>query len=180
MSDTAELTRPGTAIDDEVSAVYDEHGKALLRFALDKTGGDRQLAEEVVQETMVRFWRHAADVDSIRTVRPWLFTVAKRIAIDRYRRRAARPEEVESAELEGVPGIDELDRTLTAHIVAEAVRSLSPQHRETLVEIYFRGRRIIDVAERLRIPVGTVKSRIYYGLRALREILEESGVTGMV
>ena len=68
---TAEPARAGTAIEAEVSAAYDQHGKALLRFALDKTGGDRQLAEEVVQETMVRFWRSAGEVDSIRTLRPF-------------------------------------------------------------------------------------------------------------
>ena len=177
---TAEPARAGTAIEAEVSAAYDQHGKALLRFALDKTGGDRQLAEEVVQETMVRFWRSAGEVDSIRTLRPWLFTVAKRIAIDRHRRRAARPEEVESAGLEEMAAMDELDRKLTAHIVADAVRALPQVHRETVVEFYFRGRKISDVAQLLDVPVGTVKSRIYYALRALRTILEERGVTGVV
>jgi len=85
-------------------ALYNAHGKALYRFLLGVTVGDQQFAEDLVQETLVRAWKHldrlAPNVD---TLRPWLFTVARRIAIDAARARRARTREVGAVDLTLVP-----------------------------------------------------------------------------
>jgi RNA polymerase sigma-70 factor (ECF subfamily) len=160
---------------DFVRAVYDEHGPALLAFVTRMTG-DRAQAEDVLQETLLRAWRHAGRLGADeRPLRPWLFTVATRIVVDEHRARQARPAEVGAEPLAQLPASNELDRAMEGWQVAEAFRALSPEHRAALVETYYLGRSVAEAAARLGIPPGTVKSRVYYGLRALRLALEERG-----
>jgi RNA polymerase sigma-70 factor (ECF subfamily) len=106
----------------------------------------------------------------------WLLTVARRIVIDGRRRRGARPQEVEPPDANAVPVPDGSDRAIEAMIVADALRELSPEHREVIEHTYLRDRTINEAAEILGIPPGTVKSRLYYGIRALRKVLKERGV----
>jgi RNA polymerase sigma-70 factor (ECF subfamily) len=147
---------------------------------MSETGGDRQWAEDVVQETLLRAWRNADKLDFSRaSLRPWLFTVARRIVIDGRRSRSARPREVDAALLELLPAADEIDRSLSALMITEALDSLTPAHREVLTELYFRGRTVSGAAQALGVPPGTVKSRVYYALRAIRLALEERGVTDL-
>ena len=159
-------------------ALYDAHALALLGYALRLCDGDRARAEDLVQETLVRAWRHLDVLDpSAAPVRPWLFTVAQHLAIDAYRARRARPPEVGDAALASVPGLDELEGTLDRIVVVDALGALSPEHRAVIVETYYRGRTVADAARVLGIPPGTVKSRCYYALRALKLALAERGVT---
>ena len=160
-----------------VRRLYREHASALLSYVVTLTGGDRYWAEDVVQETLLRAWRHASQLtDSARSARPWLATVARRIVIDDYRSRRSRPQEMGDSALELLPGPDEFDRALSAMTLTEALATLTPAHREAIVESYLAGRTIQQAAAVLGIPSGTVKSRIYYGLRALRRTLEAQGV----
>jgi RNA polymerase sigma-70 factor, ECF subfamily len=158
--------------------LYDAHASVLLAYALRLTGGDRARAEDVVQETLVRAWRnlHRLD-DAVSPVRPWLFTVAQRVAIDAHRARRARPPEVGDAMLAVVPGLDQMDALLDRVVVTEALHALSREHRAVIVETYYRGRSVAEAAEVLGVPPGTVKSRCYYALRALKLALAERGVT---
>ncbi len=95
--------RSGRVADEAfVRALYAEHGGALLRYALHLTGGDRQRAEDLVQETIVRAWRHPEALAD-RPARPWLFAVARNLAVDSYRARQARPPETAQAALELLP-----------------------------------------------------------------------------
>jgi RNA polymerase sigma-70 factor (ECF subfamily) len=159
-------------------ALYDAHALALLGYAVRLCDGDRARAEDLVQETLVRAWRHLDVLDpSAAPVRPWLFTVAQHLAIDAYRARRARPPEVGEAALASVPGLDELEGTLDRIVVIDALGSLSPEHRAVIVETYYRGRSVAEAARGLGIPPGTVKSRCYYALRALKLALAERGVT---
>ncbi|MFE7705611.1 sigma-70 family RNA polymerase sigma factor [Streptomyces sp. NPDC057486] len=145
-----------------------EHGPALLHFLLGLTYGDRQRAEDLLQETLVRAWQHPEAFDSPHeSMRPWLFTVARRLAIDARRSRQARPTEVSDLVLESAPGREDTEATVAALDVREAVRTLSPEHRAVLVQIYFRGLSVGETAQVLGIPAGTVKSRSYYALRLL-------------
>ncbi|MEQ4719887.1 sigma-70 family RNA polymerase sigma factor [Nonomuraea sp. B19D2] len=161
-----------------VSALYREYHRPLLAFVIRLTAGDRQWAEDVVQETMIRAWRSAEHLDheSV-SLMPWLATVARRIVIDDRRRRDARPQESGDGPLESMPVPDEMEGLLHQVVVSEALKALSPAHREILNETILRDRSVNDAAEALGIPVGTVKSRVYYAVRALRIALEERGVT---
>jgi RNA polymerase sigma-70 factor (ECF subfamily) len=160
-----------------VRALQAEHGPALLGYVTRITG-DPQRAEDVVQETLLRAWRKAGSLEGdASSLRSWLFSVAHNLAIDEHRARAARREEADP-ELADVAVAGQLDRALEASQITEALRTLSRDHREALVETYFRGRSVAEAAVVLGVPAGTVKSRTYYALRALRATLEERGWGG--
>ena len=156
-----------------VRALYEEHGRALLAYATRLTR-DRAAAEDVVQETLMRAWRHPEVLVNGRgSVRGWLLTVARNIVTDRIRARSARPAEV--AESESQPAAvdrDHAEQVVDSMVVMTAMDTLSDDHREVLEEVYFRGRSIAETAEVLSIPPGTVKSRCYYALRALRSTID--------
>lgn len=170
--------RSSTADEDLLRALWSEHGGPLLAYATRLTGGDRQRAEDIVQETLLRAWRHPEALGADKgSPRPWLCTVARNIAVDAHRSRQARPPEVGADALSLVAIPDAADRVLESWIVTDALRTLSAEHRDVLVETYFRGKSVAEAAATLRIPPGTVKSRTYYALRALRLALTERGVT---
>ncbi|WP_330329395.1 sigma-70 family RNA polymerase sigma factor [Streptomyces sp. NBC_00536] len=155
-----------------------EHGRALYGFLLALTHGDRQRAEDLVQETLFRVWTHpeALANDAHPSPRPWLFTVGRRLAIDARRARLVRPTEVAADALEQLPYADDTaERAVAALDLRLALRSLSREHRAVLVQIYFRGASVTETAEALGIPAGTVKSRTHYALRALRSALPGYG-----
>nr|WP_310794774.1 sigma-70 family RNA polymerase sigma factor [Streptomyces sp. TLI_171] len=159
-------------------ALYREHAGPLYGMVLHLVGGDRQRAEDVVQETLVRAWRHLDRLDTEHgSLRPWLATVARRIVVDGHRGDLARPREVPDSVLERLPAEDELDRTLRLMTITDALDSLSEAHRRTITETYLRGRTPTEAAPVLGVPAGTVRSRLHYALRALRLALEERGVT---
>ena len=128
-----------------VRMLYEEHAGPLLMFVLRLTGGDRQRAEDIVQETLLRAWRnaHRLGAQGQQSLRPWLVTVARRIAIDDHRSTTARPPETYDRELESFPSTaDDTDRVLQSMTVSDALRELSQSHREILIETYFRGRTV--------------------------------------
>jgi RNA polymerase sigma-70 factor, ECF subfamily len=159
--------------------LHDEHAAALWGYCVRLTGQDRARAEDVVQETLLRAWRHFSVLDEAEgSVRAWLFTVARNIVIDEWRTKRSRSE-VSYADVPEPPGgVDETDERLLSWVVAEAVTRLSDEHRAVLLECYYRGMSVADAARLLGIPEGTVKSRTHYALRALRLALEEMGVGG--
>jgi len=175
----ARRTRPAKDVDDEriVAALYREYHRPLLTFVMKLVRGDRQWAEDVVQETMIRAWRSVDQLDSnAESLMPWLATVARHIVIDDLRRKAARPQEAGEGALETLHIADGMeDLLLRAVVVTEALKALSPAHREVLNETILLDRSVNEAAEVLGIPVGTVKSRTYYALRALKVALEERG-----
>jgi RNA polymerase sigma-70 factor (ECF subfamily) len=170
-----EVVRP---VDDEtvLRALYEEHGAALQAYA-QRSLRDRGRAEDVVQEALLRAWRGLDRLDpSAGSLRPWLFTVVRNLVIDEQRRASARPPLAPSGSPAEPAVTDNVDRVLEAWQVAEALGRLRPEHRAVIVETYYGGRSVAQAAERLGIPEGTVKSRLFYGLRALRLELEEMGV----
>lgn len=161
--------------------LYAEHAGVLLGYVRRLVGGDTLRAEDVVQETLLRAWQHPEALRRDRpggaSVRAWLLTVAKHLVIDGERARKARPHEVEL--LEGrEPLTDEapFEQVLAAWEVADALQALSEDHRAVIVEVYYRDRSVAEAAQALGIPEGTVKSRAYYALRALRVACEERGI----
>lgn len=170
---------PSVSLADEegIRAAYAAHGPELYGFAVSSLG-DRPLAEEAVQETFVRAWRAADRFDpGIASLRTWLFAIMRNVVIDLARARAVRPQLAQEEPREAVAE-DLLDGAMLSWQVEEALRRVGEDHRRVLVEVYYRGRPYADVARELRVPEGTVKSRVYYGLRALRLALEEMGWNG--
>jgi RNA polymerase sigma-70 factor (ECF subfamily) len=164
--------------DDLIRALHAEHGDALYSYAVRLSHGDRQRAEDLVQETMLRAWQHPDALDPEQgSVRAWLFTTVRNLAIDAWRRRAARVGEVITDSPPEQPSMDETDRAVESWLIADALARLSLVHREVQVECFYRGRSVAEAASRLGVPAGTVKSRTYYALRSLRLALEELGVT---
>jgi len=160
-----------------VVALYQAYWDPLMTFVLRLTSGNRQQAEDVVQETMVRAWREAGRLDlSAPSLMPWLATVARRIVIDEHRRKQVRPAESGEGVVADMPVDDDTSATILRVAVAEAMRDLSPSHRQILNETILRDRTVNQAAEALGIPVGTVKSRVYYATRALQVILAERGL----
>jgi RNA polymerase sigma-70 factor (ECF subfamily) len=160
-----------------VRALYSEHAAALWAFVVPLVGGDRIRAQDVVQETMLRAWRHPDVLDHERgSVRPWLFTVARNIVVDEWRRhRTDRDVPLEDGRETAED--DRTDAVLDSWIVGDALSRLSADHRAVLEQCYYQGRTTADAARVLGIPEGTVKSRAHYALRALRLALQEMGVT---
>lgn len=154
-----------------VESLYVDYGKRMLTYATMMTG-DARVAEDIVQEALIRAWQHReALLNKPGSTRGWFFTVVHRIVIDQARAYAARPVEVSQSHIpEGT--VDDpaplVDNTV---VVEQALRSLSAEHREVLVEVFYRGRTIREVAALLRIPSGTVKSRVFYALRSLRNVI---------
>ncbi len=162
---------------DLLRALHDEHAPAVWSYALRLTGGDRARAEDVVQETLLRAWRHPEVLDPQRgSPRGWLFTTARHIVIDEWRARSVRPEVV-TDHVPEVATSDGVDEAVQTWLVAEALNRLSAEHRAVLIECFYRGHTVAEAAVRLGVPAGTVKSRTHYGLRALRLALQEMGVT---
>jgi RNA polymerase sigma-70 factor, ECF subfamily len=161
--------------EEQIALVYRLHGRSLYRYLLRITLGDRCAAEDLLQETVLRAWRHMqTSLVDAETLRPWLFTVARRLAIDASRARRARPSEVFIDALGTVAApTDEMDQRVVALTVRQGLMSLSPAHRRILVEIFYHGRTFQEAADALGIPMGTVKSRMFYGLRSLGSILGE-------
>ncbi len=114
----------------------------------------------------------SASTPQIGSLRTWLFAILRNVVIDLGRARAARPT-VADGGIE--PSVEPFDEALLSWQIEEAMRRIGDDHRRVLVETYYRGRPYAEVAEELGVPEGTVKSRVYYGLRALRVVLEEMG-----
>jgi RNA polymerase sigma-70 factor (ECF subfamily) len=173
---TATLMR--TSDDQLLRALHDEHAHALWGYVVRLTGGDRARAQDVVQETLLRAWRTPDVLSQTRgSARGWLFTVAKRIVIDEWRASRNRPEVLTDAVPErGADSADGLAaRVADRALVVAALRTLSVEHRDVLLECYFRGSTVAEAAAALGVPPGTVKSRAHYALRALRLAVAELG-----
>lgn len=165
------------AAPDRADAWMTSYRMPLVGFVLPIVDGDLQAAEDVVQETMLRGWQHADELSPEHAGR-WLHTVARNIAISTYhRRRRARPREVPLDDSPGPAADDGLDRIDDALLIATALNSLGARHRAVIVELFYHRRPVAEVAALLAVPEGTVRSRCFYALRALRKALEELGVT---
>ena len=159
--------------------LYNEHAPALWRYALRLTG-DKTRAEDVVQETLLRAWRHPeVTADAERSVRAWLFTVARNLIIDERRSPRFRSES-SAPDLQQVSdraGPDEVESTLDRMLLSTALSQLTEEHRAVIRRAYYQGWTTAQIADDLRIAEGTVKSRLHYAVRALRHNLQEMGVT---
>ena len=158
--------------DEPLVELYGRYAKRVYGLGL-RLLGDQGLAEDLVQETFLRLWRSAPHFDPDRaTVRTFLFTIARRAAVDLWRRRRDRIE-VAGSEIEPVVEDEAFEALLVSLDVRHALDELSAKHREVL-ELHYRGDLTQQqISERLEVPLGTVKTRTYHALRALKGKLEE-------
>lgn len=157
-------------------ALSDAHATALWRYVVHLTGNPSG-ADDIVQETLLRAWRTPAIMSQVpESTRSWLFTVARHLVIDEFR-SARRRHELTTDEMPERVERDRTDALFEALLVEEALGDLGYEHRSVIVHSYYGGRSIAETAAELGIPEGTVKSRLHYGLRALRLTLQEKGVT---
>jgi len=177
-SDDAELLRRiSNSDEDAMAAFYREHGRVVLAQVLLVTG-ERPLAEEIVQDTMLAVWRGAASFRGESSVRSWVIAIARRQTRDRL--RGQRLHVVDDAFLADQPGsgpgpeVTALDRAELAE-VRNAIKRLAPAHRELLGLVFGSGLSLPEVAGVLEIPVGTVKSRLSTARTALNRILSQEG-----
>lgn len=153
-----------------LSVIRDHHLRALRRFVRRLTS-DVFLADDVVQLTLLRAWEHPVmRGHSELEIRAWLFVVARNILTDSYR-SGFRRHEFDVDELPEVPSDDDVEQLLTSWLLTDALNELSPDHRDVVLHFYFRGETAAEIARALSIPEGTVKSRLHYALRSLRNAL---------
>lgn len=153
-----------------LSVIRDHHLRALRRFVRRLTS-DVFLADDVVQLTLLRAWEHPVmRGHSELEIRAWLFVVARNILTDSYR-SGFRCHEFDVDELPEVPSDDDVEQLLTSWLLTDALNELSPDHRDVVLHFYFRGETAAEIARALSIPEGTVKSRLHYALRSLRNAL---------
>lgn len=168
------MTDPDQAA--RLRAIHDAHSQELLRYVMRLTRGDMALAEDVVQESLLRLWRKPELLANCTDgVRAWLYTVARNLVID-DRRSARYVRELKTDYVPERPSPDEIGAAFDKWILSDALMSLSADHRGAVVRAYYLGETIADIAAHEGIPEGTVKSRLHYALRALRIALQERGV----
>ena len=159
---------------DLLHELHEQHAAALRAYALRLTG-DQSRAQDVAQETLLRAWRDPQVLDPEHgSQRAWLYTVARNIVIDEWR-ATRRYREVITDRLPEQPIGDASEQVVNRHLMATALHRLTQEHRDVLRECYFRGSSVAQAAQALGIAPGTVKSRTYYALRALRLVVEELG-----
>ena len=160
--------------DDVIRELYSHYAKALHGY-VEQFCPDRASADDIVQETFIRAWRHLPQLSADdRPIRPWLFRVARNLLIDANRAARARPMTV-AGHSAGEIGTDSgLEEILDRQLVSAALQQLSPAHQTVLVETFYRGGTMATVARELGIPHGTARSRLHYALDALRKQLQAS------
>jgi RNA polymerase sigma-70 factor (ECF subfamily) len=179
-SDDAQLMErvAGDSSGEALRTLYRLYAGELLGFALNALS-DRETAEEIVQETFTRAWRHADRYDAARgSVRTWLYQIARHAIIDARRRASARPVVAPDgdARVDEGAGAVSIEQAMLGWQVAAALARLSPEHRQVIRLAHVRGMSVREIAEVCGLPEGTVKSRTWYALRSLRLVLEEMGV----
>lgn len=176
ISDTARGELAGDA-DAAVRQLYAHHARAVRRY-VERFCPDRSSADDIVQETFIRAWRHLPQLRSGNVpVRPWLYRVARNLLIDADRAARSRPVTVRAQPAEEGRDDTGLNQVLDQQLITDALDKLSPAHRAVLVETFYRDRTLVKVARQLGIPDSTARSRLHYALQALRRELGDRAAT---
>lgn len=158
-----------------VSEIYREHGPALRRFVM-RVSNDKDAAEDILQETVLKVWQTAPLITG--SLRSYLFATARNVLIDRHRRASVRIAPSSLSDTDPVSSSDSgrIDELLDRVLMEEALLHLSEEHRQVVLQLHYAGSTVAQAAAYLGVPEGTVKSRAYYAVRALRSVLEEMGI----
>lgn len=178
-SEAALLTSVASGDQQAMADLYDTYAGPLYGYGYRRLGS-AGLAEDLVQRVMTRLWQLADRYDPSRaSVRTWVFTIARTSCIDLHRAQPPAPARGEVPQAQGTSEVgfdDDLEQLLHAELIRVALDRLSPDHRRVVDLTYFAGLTQVETATRLGLPLGTVKSRSFYALKALRLTLQELGV----
>lgn len=157
------------------AAAYTEHRSRLLSRAR-VVLGDHEQAEDAVQEAFLRAWSACGSFDPAGgpPLISWLTTISRNVVIDHARARASRPRSAGSSETLAEPTErrSPIDTALLRGVLVDALAGISDEHRSIVLKTVVHDRTYADVATELGVPVGTVKSRVFYALRGLRGVLD--------
>lgn len=163
------VLRFGNGDPEAVRELYAQYGRAVFTVAF-RALGDRGLAEEAVQQTFLQAWRAANRFDPSRDPAPWLYAIARRVAVDLYRRER-RHQDTDRSDAEVAVLSPSFEGTWEAWEVRRALDALSDEESAVLRATHYLGLTQEETAERLGIPVGTVKSRTHRAHRRLAGFL---------
>ncbi len=159
---------------DAVRAIYREYGRLVFAVAY-RVLGDRGLAEEATQQTFLKAWRAATSFDADRELGPWLASIARRAAIDVSRRESVRAADPLDSVAPGDPALitrpESAEAIYDVWAVREAVAGLPAEEREIVRLQHFGGLTHGEIAEKLDMPIGTVKSRSFRAHKRLAAVL---------
>ena len=165
----------GLCTDDGLAHAHQIHHGTLLRRA-NMLLRDRGLAEEAVQETFVRAWRACASFDpAAGPMVNWLAAILRNVSLDLLKARRRRPTLTRTAPEDNVTAPrrpDDVDLMLLRNDLNDALAMIAKEHRAALIETILRDRTYHDVAAELGVPVGTIRSRVFYALRKLADLLD--------
>jgi RNA polymerase sigma-70 factor (ECF subfamily) len=160
--------------DAAIRQLYFRHAEALHGY-VERFCTDRTSADDVVQETFIRAWRHLPKLSADdRPIGPWLFRVARNLLIDANRAARAHPVLVQVLPEDAGGPDSALDQVLDRELLSAALQHLSPAQRAVLIEAFYNGGSLAAVARELGIPHGTARSRMHYALRALQQQASEN------
>lgn len=163
---------------DALRGLVERHHEPLLGFLYRMTGGNRALAEDLVQEAFLRVLKAIGNYHATQPFKPWLYAIAVNLTRDHFKRADTRRSNLVGDEVlaEIVSDAEALDAGLLAgeeaQAVAAAIADLPPHQREALLLRYYQDLSLTEIALALNVPVGTVKSRLHLGLKRLKAQLE--------
>jgi len=177
LSDEQLMSRlSGPGLEMALSTLYERYSRTVYRVGLKILGGDRSLAEELVQDVFLKVWRSSRTFDPSRSsFSTWLYRVTRSVAIDLYRKRANKVHPVPEGESylaaardpsEGPQEV--VDESWLSWRVSRALEALDAAHREVIELAYFGGLSQREISERTGVPLGTVKSRTASAFKRLR------------
>lgn len=169
MDDVIEAFRRGEP--EAVRVLYRRHAGAVHTVARSIVGDDAELCADVVQQTFLKAWRAADRFDGQRDLAPWLYTIARRSAIDAIRRERHPTRGGHLPEVEAAVDPPSLARTWEVHQLRLALDELPEEEREVVRLSHLEGLTHAEIADRLDIPIGTVKSRSHRAMRRLGHAL---------
>ena len=166
----------GPEVEAALSTLYDRYSRTVFGVGLKLLGGDRSLAEEVVQEVFLKVWRSSHTFDPSRgSFSTWLYRVTRNVALDLYRKRTSRIRPVPDADSQIAAARDSsagpeqiVDESWLSWRISRALEGLGATQREVIELAYFQGLSQREISQRTGVPLGTVKTRTYSSMKRLR------------
>lgn len=179
-ADAVLLQRIGKGDRDAFSQLFQELQQPLFCYLM-KLLREREATEEVLNETMLEVWRQAARFEGRSLATTWIFSIAHNLAVSRLRKRrdVALDEEQAMAIEDESPTADiRVEREDTSRLIDRLMEKLSAEHREILHLAYWQEMSVLNIADMLKLPPSTVKTRMFYARLRLKALLKQHGIEG--